>query len=175
MRKRSDETLIIIDMLEDFCAEGGPLYVPATREAIPNIAREVARARKERATVIYVCDAHAVDDPEFAYWPAHAIKGTEGARVVEELTPLPGDIVIEKTTLSSFMKTRLDAALKKAKARRVTITGCVTEICVLFTVFDAMARGYKVKVIKDCVAGLDPKMGDCALAEMETALKAEVV
>ena len=40
--------------------------------------------------VIFVCDAHAADDPEFGAFPAHAVKGSWGAGIIPELTPGPG-------------------------------------------------------------------------------------
>ncbi len=169
------EALLVIDMLNDFCLEGAPLYVPSTGDVIPNIARELKRAREAGTPVIYVCDAHVRDDPEFAYWPPHALAGSDGAMVVDELAPLPGEVVIEKTTLSCFHGTRLPGALRKARISTLTVTGCVTEICVLMTVFEGMTRGFRVRVIKDCVAGLTQQMHEFALREMEEVLKAEVI
>ena len=173
--KKPREALLVIDMLEDFCLEGAALEVPSNRDVMPNIARELRRARDECGQVVYICDAHAPDDPEFRYWPAHAVAGSDGARVVEELAPLPGDIVVEKTTLSSFYNTRLDAVLEKIRPGLITVTGCVTNICVLFTVFDLMSRKYAVRVPSDCVAGLDDGMHEFALKQMGDVLKAEVV
>jgi nicotinamidase/pyrazinamidase len=169
------EALLVIDMLNDFCREGAPLYVPSTREVIPNIAREVKRAREEGVPVVYICDAHAVDDPEFAEWPPHAVAGTEGARVIEELAPLPGDIVVEKTTLFGFHNTRLGEKLKRTGAELLTVTGTVTNICVLLISSEARMHGYKLRIFRDCVAGLDPQMHEFALREMAEVLGAEVI
>ena len=47
--KKPKEALLVIDMLNDFCLEGAPLEVPGTREVIPNISREIKRAREEKA------------------------------------------------------------------------------------------------------------------------------
>lgn len=169
------EALLVIDMLNDFCLEGAPLYVPSTRTAIPNIAREAARARAEGVPVVYVCDAHAPDDPEFANWPPHAVRGTDGSLVVEELLPLPGDEVVYKTTLLGFYATRLDDVLKGLSVGTLTITGCVTNICVMYIATEAAVRGYRVRVRKDCVAGIDPEMDAFALRQMEWVIRAEIV
>lgn len=169
------EALLVIDMLNDFCGEGAPLFVPSTRGVIPNIAREVKRAREQGAPVVYICDAHAVNDPEFQFWPAHAVAGTEGAQVVEELAPLPGDIVVEKTTLFVFHNTRLEEKLKKTGAELLTITGTVTNICVMIASSEAYLRGYRVRVLRDCVAGLDPLMHEFALKQMADVFGAEVI
>ncbi|TNF55453.1 isochorismatase family protein, partial [bacterium] len=71
------ETLLVIDMLNDFVLEGSPLEVPETRKVIPAIKREIENAKSSGHTVIYVCDAHVRDDKEFSRfgWPAHSVKG----------------------------------------------------------------------------------------------------
>lgn len=169
------EAILVIDMLNDFCREGAPLDVPATRAVIPNIAREIMRVRSSGGKVVYVCDAHAPDDIEFANWPPHAVGGTEGAQVVPELAPQPGDAIIEKDTLLCFHRTSLEQVLEKAGVNKITITGCVTNICVMYAATEAVVRGYKVRVPKDCVAGLNPEMHEFALRQMKEVLKAEIV
>lgn len=169
------EALVVIDMLNDFCTPGAPLFVPMTRQVIPNIARELARARAAGIPVVYLCDAHSEDDPEFANWPRHSVAGSEGARVTGELAPVPGDHVVPKTTLLGFYNTRLAGVLKSLGARTLTITGCVTNICVMLVATEAVVRGYRVKVPKDCVAGLDPEMHEFALRQMRDVIKAEII
>jgi nicotinamidase-related amidase len=103
------EALIVIDMLNDFVLEGAPLEVPSTRTIIPELRREIEKAREENVPVIYVCDSHERDDREFRKmgWPAHAVKGTKGAEAIEDLKPLKGDRIIEKKTYSAIYNTKL--------------------------------------------------------------------
>lgn len=172
---RQKEAILVIDMLNDFCRAGAPLDVPATRAVISNIAREISRVRSVGGKVVYICDAHAPDDIEFRNWPAHAVAGTEGAQVVSELAPQPGDAVVEKDTLLCFHRTSLDQVLEKFGVKALTITGCVTNICVMYAATEAVVRGYKVRVPRDCVAGLDPEMHEFALRQMKEVLNAEIV
>jgi len=169
------EALLVIDMLNDFCREGAPLEVPSTRTVIPNIRSELARVRGEGGLVVYICDAHAPDDIEFANWPAHAVAGSNGAQVVDELRPGQGEPVVHKTTLLGFYKTDLDRILDDADISKVTVTGCVTNICVMLIAHEAAVRGYRVRVPRDCVAGLDPEMHEFALRQMKEVIKAEIV
>ena len=68
--------LIVIDMLNDFLDPGGSLYVGAqAREIIPFVAQKIAEFRAPGRVVIFVCDAHALDDPEFG-----ALSGPRGQR-----------------------------------------------------------------------------------------------
>jgi nicotinamidase-related amidase len=171
------EALLVIDMLNDFVREGAPLEVPDTRKIIPVIRKEIDRAHAEGRPVVYVCDAHALDDREFSKfgWPAHAVKGTQGARVVDELKPGKDDIVIEKTTYSGFYKTRLDETLRRLSVDAVRLTGDVTHICVMFTASDAVLRDYAVTVVEDGIAGLTKEDHDAALRIMKNVMGVRIV
>lgn len=171
------EALLIIDMLNDFVLEGAPLEVPETRNIIPNIKREIQRSRSEGNPIIYICDTHAFDDKEFSKfgWPPHAVKGTKGAEIVEELKPDKSDLIIEKTTYSGFYKTELDETLKKLGIDSLRLTGCVTHICVMFTASDAVLREYNVTVVKDSVAGLSKDDHDAAIRIMRNVLGVKIV
>ncbi len=174
---RNREALLIIDMLNDFVLEGAPLEVPETRKIIHNIKREIEKAKAEKRPVIYVCDTHKPDDKEFSRfgWPSHAVKGTKGAHVVDELKPQKKDIVIPKTTYSGFYKTKLDRVLKHLKVQGLRLTGCVTHICIMFTASDAVLRGYKVAVVEDGVAGLSKDDHDAALRIMKNVMGVTIV
>lgn len=171
------EALLVIDMLNDFVLPGAPLEVPETRMVIPNIRREIDRARAAGTPILYVCDNHAPDDKEFRKfnWPAHAVKGTKGAEVIEELKPAPSDVIILKDTYSGFYGTRLDEALNVLGVDTLRLTGCVTHICVMFTASDAVLRDYHVTVVEDGVAGLSKEDHIAALRIMKNVMGVEIV
>ncbi len=173
----SKEALLIIDMLNDFVLEGAPLEVPETRKIIPTIKKEIEDARSKGRPVIYICDAHDKDDKEFEKfgWPPHAVKGTKGAEIVEELKPEKDNIIIEKTTYSGFYNTRLDETLKNLGVDSLRLTGCVTHICVLFTASDAVLRDYEVTVIEGGVAGLSREDHDAGLRIMKNVLGVKII
>jgi len=171
------EALLIIDMLNDFVLPGSPLEVPETRRIIRNIQKEIKAARAAGKPVIYVCDNHDVDDREFRKfgWPAHAVKGTKGADVVDELAPVPGDRIVPKSTYSGFYGTRLDEALKDQDVDAIRLTGCVTHICILITASDAVLRDYAVTVVEDGVAGITKEDHDAALRIMKDVMGVKMV
>lgn len=103
--------LIVVDMLDDFVRPAGRLAVPGARNLIPAIKKELETARQRGDLVIYVCDSHDPDDREFERFPAHAIGGTPGAQVVEELAPLAGETVLTKRRFDPFFETKLDDLL----------------------------------------------------------------
>jgi len=170
------DALLIIDMLNDFVLPGAPLEVPKTRNIIAAIQGELEKARNEGRKVIYICDAHTEDDPEFTRmsWPPHAVKGTKGAGVIDELEPAESEQVIEKTGYSGFHQTGLEEALRRDNIDHLTLTGCVTNICVLYTAYDAVIRGFDVTVLSDCVADLDSGEGEYALKQMTNVLGVKV-
>jgi len=166
------EALLVIDMLNDFVLPGAPLEVPDTRRIIKNIQEEVDRARAAGRPVIYVCDAHAPDDREFAKfgWPAHSVRGSKGAEVIDELAPGPGDMVVRKNTYSGFYQTRLDDVLKLLGVDSLRLTGCVTHICIMITASDAVLRDYRVTVVEDGVAGIAQEDHEAALRIMKNVM-----
>jgi nicotinamidase/pyrazinamidase len=170
------EALLVIDMLNDFVLPGSPLEVPDTRKVIGGIRREIDAAHTAGRPVIYVCDTHAPDDKEFTRfgWPPHGVRGTKGAEVVEDLKPQAGDIVVHKTSYSSFEGTELDSILKGRGIDSVRLTGCVTHICILFTAYESVLRDYAVTVVADGVAGLAKEDHDAALRIMRNVMGAKI-
>jgi len=165
------KALLIVDMLKDFIDEGAPLHVPAGKGIVEHIAGEIRYAREKGRPIIYLCDRHAPDDPEFEVWPPHAVSNTPGAEVIDELKPRPGDHVIEKAYYYGFFKTRLESLLEELDIEEVLICGVVTNICVLYTAVDALQRGLRVIVPETCVAALDERDHEFALRQINEILK----
>ncbi|MDN3510559.1 MAG: cysteine hydrolase [Candidatus Jettenia sp.] len=166
--------IIIADMLNDFVNEHAPLEVPKSRMIIDPIREEIKKARKKRIPIIYCCDAHKNNDREFQLWPRHAVKGTKGAQVIQQLEPRKEDYMIAKTSYSCFYKTSLDTLLKKLGITGVIITGVVTNICVLYTAAEAYMRGYKIMIPQNCVTALTQSEHQFALQQMKRIFHAKI-
>lgn len=171
-----DAALLIIDMLNDFVLQGSPLEVPGTARIITPIQDKIEEAREKPIPVIYICDSHEKNDQEFVRmgWPPHALAGSMGAQVIDPLKPSTQDRIILKKSYSGFFETELDKVLKESKVSQLLVTGCVTNICVLYTVADAVQREYKVTVFQDCVAALNQHDHEYALQQMKDVLGAEI-
>jgi len=174
---RPGSALLVIDMLEDFVRPGAPLEVPGARDILATLRRRISRARRKTELVVYICDAHRKNDPEFTRmgWPPHAVAGTKGAAVVREIAPEPGDVVVEKKGYSGFFRTPLQTVLRRHGIRTVSLAGVVTNICILYTAYEAAVRGYEVVVDEAVVAGLDDRSHKFALDQMEKVLGACVI
>ena len=169
--------LLVIDMLNDVVLEGAPLEVSATRTILPSVQDQIKNARTHHIPLFYLCDSHEGNDPEFLRmgWPPHALAGTRGAEVVDALRPLTGDTIIFKKSYSGFFATSLDQALHDRSITELLITGCVTNICVLYTVADAVQRGYRVSIPRNCVAGLNREDHEFALRQMKEVLGVQIL
>ena len=168
--------LIVADMLNDFLDPGGSLYVGAqAREIIPFVAQKIAEFRAQGGVVIFVGDAHAPDDREFRYFPAHAVQGSWGAGIIPELTPAPGDYRVDKTRHSAFDRTNLDEILKQEQVEEVQVVGVMTSICVMETVKDLSHRELPGLVYRRGVADSDPEAHAAALKQKQRDLGAKVV
>ncbi len=169
------KALIIVDMLNDFVRPNGKLYVPKAEEIIPNI-KALKQAFKERnLPVIYTNDSHLPGvDAELKLWGEHAVRGTPGAQVVDELKPEEGDFVVTKRRYSAFFGTDLDILLRELGVDEVVLTGVATNVCVLHTAADAFFRGYKVTVVSDGTMAVPAEDQNRWLEYMKTVYGAKV-
>lgn len=164
------KAFLIIDMLKDFVRKNGKLEVPKSREIIQNIQEKLEKQREKNNLIIYVADRHREKDKEFKNYPPHAIAGTEGAEIIKELEPKKNEIVINKRRFSAFYGTDLDLTLREKDIKKLTITGILTNICVLYTAADAKMREYEVSVPRDSVATNEEKTNEFALKQMKEVL-----
>jgi len=78
--------------------------------------------------------------------------GSRDAQILDELAPLPGELVFSKTSGSSFNGTTLDYVLSNMGIRTLLMTGVMTSGCVESSVRDAKDLGYGVIVVSDACA-----------------------
>ncbi len=162
--------ILIVDMLNDFCKEGGSMVLKEGEEIYGSIANLIAEGRKHGCPIIYINDCHRAGkyDKEFEKRAPHCIDGTWGAEVIEELTPLEEDYCIKKRRFSGFFQTDLDLVLRELGVKTVVVTGVVTNICVRSTCHDAFFLGYQVVVPEDCVRATGPREQESTLWDIET-------
>ena len=152
--KQRRHAILVIDMLNDFIK--GKLKCERASRIIPNIKILLDTARQKQIPIFYCCDEHLpIDTYEMNLWGPHAMKNTEGAKIIDELKPADIDYVITKRTYSAFDGTGLDKALKGIYngkgADTLIITGIHTNICDRHTSYDAFVRGFELIVPKDGV------------------------
>ncbi len=80
------------------------------------------------------------------------VEGCWSTRIVDELAPQPGDVVVAKHRYSGFFETDLDAILRQLGITTLVFTGCTTSVCVESTLRDAFYRDYHCLLLTDCCA-----------------------
>jgi len=76
----------------------------------------------------------------------------EPSEILDEVAPLPGDVVIDKLRWDAFCFTELEPVLRNLGARRLIIAGLQTNVCVETTARTAMMRNFEVAVPEDAVS-----------------------
>ena len=171
--------IILVDMLNDFVT--GALKVQRANSIIAPLQRLVVAARKNNVPVIYSNDAHYPQDVEITRkWGNHALKGTEGAKVIPELQPdETKDYIVEKRTYSGFYETGLDSLLrglyKGEGAKTVVLGGLHTHMCVRHTAADAFFRGYHIVIAKDGVEAFTQEDQEQGLKYLEYVYNAKIM
>ncbi|HYS31917.1 MAG TPA: isochorismatase family cysteine hydrolase [Streptosporangiaceae bacterium] len=147
--------LLVLDMLTDFTS--GKLANPAATRITGAVAALVRAAREQDDwIVVYGNDAHRPGDFELAVFGEHAMAGSPGAAVIDELAPQPGDIVVPKRYYSAFTETDLDATCRVHRVERLVVTGQHTDCCCRHTSYDAFARGIGLVAVSDATAVYEP-------------------
>lgn len=78
--------------------------------------------------------------------------GSVESQIVDEVAPLPGEIVITKTTDSALTGTNLRLVLSNMGIRHVVVAGIFTDQCVSSTVRSLADESFDVIVVEDCCA-----------------------
>jgi nicotinamidase-related amidase len=178
--------LVLIDMQRDFVEPGGfgetlGNDVSILQAVIPPLQTVLADARRRGIRVIHTREGHQPDLSDCP--PAKLqrgapslrigdpgprgrilIRGEVGHDIIDDLAPLPGELVIDKPGKGSFYATGLHDHLHTQGVTSLIVTGVTTEVCVHTTVREANDRGYECLVLSDCVGSYFPEFQRVALA-----------
>jgi biuret amidohydrolase len=177
--------LIVIDMQRDFLEAGGfgellGNDVSLLASVVDPLAQVLSTAREAGMLVIHTREGHR---PELADCPPSKlargrlevgiggpgpkgrvlVRGEEGHDIVDELTPIKGEVVLDKPGKGSFYATDLELLLRNAHINSLIVTGVTTEVCVHTTVREANDRGFECLVLEDCVGSYFPEFHRVAL------------
>ncbi len=179
---KNNAALVVIDMQNGFCAEGGScgqvgLPIERLYEPIEPCRKLIDIARQAAVPIIYtryVCRPDYADAgilfhelmPQLIEVGALA-GGSRDADIIDQLRPQEGDFVVDKNRPSAFYATGLETNLNGLGTEKLVVCGVTTNCCVESTVRDASQRDYKTFVVKDAVAELDDERHDVSLRSMD--------
>ena len=175
----SKTAVIVIDMQNDFGAEGGLFHragidISMIQRAVGPTARVLTATRKEGIRAIYLKMAFRPDlsnagppgspsrERHLHFDVGKAVRSPSGAEsrllirdtwntdILSDLTPRAEDVVLYKHRFSGFYQTDLDAILQSLDVKYLIVTGCTTSVCVESTIRDAMFRDYSCMLLADC-------------------------
>jgi nicotinamidase-related amidase len=79
-------------------------------------------------------------------------RGTFEHEVIAELTPLAGELVVDKNTSSAFNSTGIEWLLRNLGVQTIVAIGVATDMCVETTARDAADRGINSIIVEDASA-----------------------
>ncbi len=175
--------MIVVDMQNDFCAEGGWLdhlgadFSP-NRAPIKPLSKLIPALRRAGMPIIWLNFGNRPDllnmtpgdlrqctptgagigyGDKLPGSDARVLeKDSWSSAVVDELKQKPQDIKIDKFRLSGFWGTQLDAILRNINVNCLLFAGVNTDVCVMSTLQDAQFNGYGCVLIEDCCATTSP-------------------
>lgn len=178
----SRTALLVIDMQNDFCTQGGWLSsigvdVSPAREAVAALSELLPDVRAAGMPVVWVnwgvrpdqvnlpANVVHVYDPDGSgggmgqragHSEAVLTAGSWGAAIVDELTPGPEDLRVDKHRMSGFFDTPLDSILRRLEVRTLLFAGVNADQCVLATLTDAACLGYDAVLVEGASATTSP-------------------
>jgi biuret amidohydrolase len=126
------------------------------RLILPNTLKLLSAFRAGGRGVIYVTIGAQLPDAADApphmrklFTDLHNYVGSHDHEILDELKPLPGEMVVRKTTIGAFASTGIDSLLRSLGKDQLYLLGVSTNMCVETTAREAADRGYQVTLIED--------------------------
>ena len=185
-----NSALVVVDMLNDFI--DGSLACKNADNAVRNTLAYIDTQTKGQGgeaheildtfPILFIRDHHPADHSSFkeqgGIWPAHCVAGTRGGEIHQDLAPyaseeLTFDKGCDRNTeqYSGFEAVNnadqpLSEVLELLDTTDVYVCGIATEYCVRNTCEDLLKAGFRVHLLKDCIAYVDIDGHKKAIEEM---------
>jgi len=128
-------------LLDAFRAAGREVFFTRHGALLPD-GRDMIVRRRQRDI-----DARATTERPHLW-----SRGSFEHQIVDNLAPLPHELVIDKNASSPFNGSAIDQLLRNMGIDTLVVAGMATDMCVETTSRDAADRGYNVIVVEDAVA-----------------------
>ncbi len=184
----SSTALVIIDMQRDFIEPGGFGHalgndVSLLAGIVPACQAVLSAWRAAGALVVHTRESHLADlsdcppsklnrgNPtlrigDIGPMGRILVAGEPGNQIIAELSPMAGDIVIDKPGKGAFYATPLHQLLQQAGITHLVFMGVTTEVCVQSSMREANDRGYDCLLLADCTESYFPSFKTATLEMM---------
>jgi nicotinamidase-related amidase len=179
--------LLVIDMQRDFLDPAGYVAqsgvdVNILRRTFAPVRRLLAAARAANIPVIHTREGHRADLSDLTAFKKRRaagagapigslgplgrllVRGEPGHAIIDEVSPLPGETVIDKPGFGAFYGTDLELILRVAGVSALTLAGVTTDICVHSTLREAVDRGFDCTTVGDACAAGEPAVHEAMLS-----------
>jgi ureidoacrylate peracid hydrolase len=164
--------LILIDVLNDFCADGGAMHragcdLSLVKRMMPRLVTLLEATRAAKVPVIWVRCAYNTPTNHYLseVWMEQAHRKRNGAYThfgvcepgqwngdFHQVKPLPEEVIVTKHRYGAFEGTDMDLVLRSRGIRSVIVTGVATNVCVETCCRQAFMKDYYVVLAGDCCA-----------------------
>ena len=173
-----NKALLVLDMINDIVHENGSVgqdgfYAEAqARQVVANTAQAILHSRQAGIPVIYVVVGFSPGYPEWSERSKlfrhvkdrqQVLLGSWATQVHEALRPRADEVIITKNSIDPFYNTNLETVLRAKDIDTLYLSGVSTEFVVLTAAMSGHDRGYRVKVLWDCISSSDSHSHDCAI------------
>jgi biuret amidohydrolase len=177
--------LVIIDMQRDFIEPGGfgeslGNNVALLAAIVPACRAVLCAWREAGGLVVHTREAHHADlsdcppakrnrgNPSVRIGDVGPmgrilVAGEPGNQIIPQLSPLPGEIVIDKPGKGAFYATWLHEMFKQRGLTHLIFMGVTTEVCVQTSMREANDRGFDCLLLEDCTESYFPQFKAAAL------------
>jgi nicotinamidase-related amidase len=162
--------LVIVDMQVEGCGRHGPGVQPV----ISNIRSLLDRYRKVNGKIIHIQSVRSKSHPEFTVFGRKygLLEGSAEVEFVDALKPLPGEVIVQKTSHDCFYKTSMESVLERFDLRpcrdTMLVTGIGSNNCVYHAVIGFHIRNFFTVVPEDCIHATDPEGQTFALRQFRS-------
>ncbi|NQT66220.1 MAG: cysteine hydrolase [Actinobacteria bacterium] len=171
--EKEKTALLVVDMQNDFTREGGALELSDMRDKIPSVNKLINASRELNIPIIFIKFISgpkktlvwnwtpSINPPTKCCWKNHKRfypdikKEEEVTEIIDEITVLNEDYIVEKYAYDAFYNTELEDVLRSLAVEFIIVCGGAIPVCINDTVTGAFERQFKLVVAEDAVASFD--------------------
>jgi nicotinamidase-related amidase len=143
---RGEQTaLLVVDMLNTYEHDDADRLAASVKDAVPQIAGLIERARRDSHPLVYVNDNYGDWNSSCEELAKRAMAGRH-PDLVEPLLPRADDAFVIKARHSVFYSTPLEYLLQTMDVGRIVLAGQATEQCIARAACEMMERNMHAQI-----------------------------